>query len=64
MDCREKFELFEAYRKSVEDLSAILDQKTEPSKIWSGAYVQKIRSAREECNLAYARFQIHMSDHG
>ena len=64
MDCHEKVELFAAYRKSVEHLSAVLDQPTEPAKIWSGAYVQKIRSAREECNLSYARFQIHMSDHG
>jgi hypothetical protein len=63
MPCEEKVRLLAEYKKCVEHLAAILNP-SKANRIGSGEYSKQLKDARDECNLAPAKFQKHVSEHG
>ena len=62
MQCEEKLRLLHNYGRCLDTLSAIVRQ-TETAEDY-GEYSVRIEAARDECMLAHAKLQKHVSEHG
>jgi len=62
MQCEEKIRLLHAWRKCIDNLSAILKQAETAED--SHEYSVKVQAAADECKLAYAKYKKHDSEHG
>jgi len=62
MECEEKISLLAAYQGCVTELTAKLNE-LEHVAVWQEFSV-KLRTALDECDLAYSKFKEHVSEHG